>query len=128
MKFANNTSMIYYQDPLSNNQMKMKYVVVMHDLLNDSAKYVDGGIYFRCEVDQREKIQKITRHFSFELGYHTCFDGFGTLCNTKKLRTFMPKARGLSDFWRLGIKMSIHELLSKFKFISILSMFHCYYL
>jgi len=40
----------------------------MHDLLNDLAKYVGGGIYFRLEVDQSEMIQKVTRHFSAEFG------------------------------------------------------------
>ncbi|XP_068467039.1 putative disease resistance RPP13-like protein 1 [Phaseolus vulgaris] len=94
----------------------------MHDLLNDLAKYVGGDIYFRCEVYQRKKIQKLTRHFSVELGYCQHFDGFGTLCNTKRLRTFMPKCLSLSCFWRWDFKMSIHELFSKFKFLRILSL------
>ena len=94
----------------------------MHDLLLDLAKYVGGGLYFRCELDQTENIQKVTRHFSFELGYNRYFDGFGTLCNTKSLRTFMSKSMSLNYFWSWNMKMSIHELLSKFKFIRILSL------
>ena len=99
-------------------------VFVMHDLLHDLAKYVGGGIYFRCEVDQQEKIQKVTRHFSVELGLKY-FDDFGTLCNTQRLRTFIPT---IIPTRSIRIKMSIHELLSKFKFLHILSLAKCSYL
>jgi len=50
----------------------------MHDLLHDLAKYVGGGLYFRCEDDQLEKIQKVTRHISVGLRRNG-FDKFGTL-------------------------------------------------
>jgi len=119
----------YFNDLLSRSFFQQsdenKEVFVMHDLLHDLAKYVGGGLYLRCELDQTEKIQKVTRHFSFELGYPRCFDGFGTLCNTEKLRTFVPKPRSLRYLWRWDIKMSIHELFSKFKFIRILSLSGC---
>jgi len=95
---------------------------VMHEFLNDLAKYVGGDIYFRCQVDQQEKIQKVTRHFLVELGQNQHFDEFGTLCNTKRLRTFMPKCMSPSYLWKWCIKMSIHELFSKFKFLRILSL------
>ena len=42
---------------------KNKEVFVMHDLLLDLANYVGGGLYFRCELDQTENIEKVTRHF-----------------------------------------------------------------
>jgi len=119
----------YFNDLLSRSFFQQlgekKELFVMHDLLHDLAKYVGGGIYFRCEVGQREKMQKLTRHFSVELGRNQHFDEFGTFCNTKRLRTFMPKSRSLNYFWRWGIKMSIHELFSKFKFLRILSLSHC---
>ena len=119
----------YFNDLLSRSFFQQsdekKEVFFMHNLLHDLAKYVGGGIYFRCELDQTEKIQKVTRHFSFEIGHNEYFDGFGTLCNTKSLRTFMPKARStMISFWRWEMKMSIHELLSKFKFLRILSLSH----
>jgi len=98
----------------------------MHDLLNDLAKYVGGDIYFRWEVDQVEKIQNVTRHFSIELGDNKYFDGFGTLCNTERLRTFMPTSKRVNDFgYRWHCYMSIHELFSKFKFLRILSLSYC---
>ncbi|ESW05710.1 hypothetical protein PHAVU_011G202900 [Phaseolus vulgaris] len=109
----------------SQNSHKTKEVFVMHDLLHDLAKYVGGGLYFRCELDQTKKIQKVARYFSFDLGDKQYFDGFGTLCNTESLRTFVPKTRSLNYSWRWGIKMSIHELFSKFKFLHILSLSHC---
>ncbi|XP_068485216.1 putative disease resistance RPP13-like protein 1 [Phaseolus vulgaris] len=119
----------YFNDLLSRSffqpSSENEEVFIMHDLLHDLAKYVAGGLYFRCELDQTEKIQKITRHFSFELGYNKYFDVFGTLCNTKRLRTFMPKASSLKFLWRWKIKMPIHELFSKFKFIRILSLSYC---
>jgi len=109
----------YFNDLLSRSffqQLGEKEVFVMHDLLHDLAKYVGGGIYFRWEVNQKEKIQKITRHFSVELGYGQYFDGFGTLCNTERLHTFMPTGRNLNYFCRWDINMSIHALFSKLSF------------
>jgi len=119
----------YFNDLLSRSFFqqsgKKEDVFVMHDLLNDLAKYVSGGIYFRWEVDQEEKIQKETRHYSVELGHNRYFDGFETPCNIEKLRTFMPTDRRMDfcAFW--GVNMSIHELLSKFRLLRILSLSHC---
>ncbi|XP_068486478.1 putative disease resistance RPP13-like protein 1 isoform X2 [Phaseolus vulgaris] len=112
----------FFQQPDGNRE-----VFVMHYLLHDLAKYVGGGLYFMCELDQIENVQKVTRHFSVELGYDQYFDGFGTFCNTERLRTFIPNdRRRLHHFYRRwGIKMSIHELLSKFKFLRILSLSYC---
>ncbi|XP_068485148.1 putative disease resistance RPP13-like protein 1 isoform X3 [Phaseolus vulgaris] len=110
----------FFQQPNEN-----KEVFIMHDLLHDLAKYVGGGLYFRCELDQTEKIQEVARHISFEFQHKQYFDGFGTLCNTKRLRTFMPNASSLNYLWSWDIKMSIDELFSKFKFIRILSLSHC---
>jgi len=119
----------YFNDLLSRSFFQQtgeqEEIFVMHDLLHDLAKYVSGNIYFRGEVDLREKIQKVTRHFSFELANDQYFKGFGTLCDTQRLRTFMPKGISLYYFGRWGIKMSIHELLSKFKFLRILSLAKC---
>jgi len=118
----------YFNDLLSRSFFQQpdenKEVFVMHDLLHDLAKYVGGGLYFRCEFLQTEKVQKVTRHFSVELEYHKYFDGFGTLCNTERLRTFVSEPKSHYE-WSWYMKMSIHELFSKFKFIRILSVSHC---
>ncbi|XP_017413244.1 putative disease resistance RPP13-like protein 1 [Vigna angularis] len=114
----------YFNDLLSRSFFQRsgdaEELFVMHDLLNDLAKYVAGDIYFRYELGQTNKIQKVTRHFSVKGRYNEYFDGFGSLCNTEKLRTFMPIDSSLH------INMStIHELLTKFKFLRILSLSHC---
>jgi len=100
-------------------------VFVMHDLLNDLAKYVAGDIYFRCELGQTNEIQKVSRHLLFEFGEGLHFHGFGTLCKTQRLRTFLPTPdRKMVFFW--SCNMSIHELFTKFKFLRILSLSHCW--
>ncbi|XP_027910642.1 putative disease resistance protein At3g14460 [Vigna unguiculata] len=106
-------------------------VFVMHDLLNDLAKYVAGDIYFRCEVGQTNEIQKVSRHVLFELRNHGCFSGFGTLCKTQRLRTFLlTPDRKMVFFWKMiffwSCNMSIHKLFTKFKFLRILSLSRCY--
>jgi len=109
----------YFNDLLSRSFFQQsdekEEVFVMHDLIHDLANYVGGGIYFMWEVGKTEKIQKVTRHFSVKLRYNQYFDGFGKLCSTKKLRTFMPTGG-------LLLNMSIHELFSKFKLLRMLSL------
>jgi len=121
----------YFNELLSRSffeqSSKKEEVFGMHDLLNDLAKYVGQGIHFRCEAGQTENIQKVTRHYSVEFGYNLDFDGFGTLCDIEKFRTFMPTHRSTDstdNFWSWYINMPIHELLSKFKFLRILSLSH----
>ena len=120
----------YFNDLLSRSFFQQsgeqEEVFVMHDLLNDLARYVGGGIYFRWEVDQEEKIQKVTRHFSVELGYYHYFDRFGTSCNTKRLRTFMSTCRTVDSFVDWGFNVSTDEFFSKFRDLRILSLSHCF--
>ncbi|KAL5159579.1 putative disease resistance RPP13-like protein 1 [Glycine soja] len=107
-------------------EQKKKEGFVMHDLLNDLAKYVCGDIYFRLRVDQAKCTQKTTRHFSVSMITERYFDEFGTSCDTKKLRTFMPtRWRMNEDHWSWNCNMLIHELFSKFKFLRVLSLSHC---
>jgi len=118
----------YFNDLLSRSFFQQsgekEEVFVMHDLLNDLAKYVGGDIYFSWEVDQEEKIQKVTRHFSVELGYNQYFDGFGISYNTERLRTFMSIGRTVDSFAHWGVNMSVHEFFSKFRLLRILSLSH----
>ena len=96
----------------------------MHDLLNDLAKYVCGDICFRLEDDQVTNIPKTTRHFSVASNHVKCFDGFRTLYNAERLRTFMPSSEEMSfhnyNWWHC--MMSTDELFSKFKFLRVLSL------
>ncbi|KAL2581653.1 hypothetical protein AAZV13_15G196175 [Glycine max] len=108
----------YFNDLISRSffQQSSKYEdgFVMHDLLNDLAKYVCGDIYFRFGVDDEGKsTQKITRHFSVSIITKQRFDGFATSCDDKRLRTFMPTSRKMNgDYHDWQCKMSIHELFS----------------
>ena len=119
----------YFNDLLSRSFFQQsgeeEEVFVMHDLLNDLAKYVGGGIYFKWEIGQKEKIQEITRHFSVELESSQNFDGFETPCNTERLRTFMRTGRRIHDLDHWGVNVSIHELFSKFRLLRILTLSHC---
>jgi len=123
-KSPEETGQQYFNELLSRSFFQRsgdaKEVFVMHDLLNDLAKYVAGDIYFRCELGQTNEIQKVSRHFLFELGDAGRFHGFGTLCKTQRLRTFLPPY----GFWICN--MSIHEMFTKFKFLRILSLSCCY--
>ncbi|KAG4957689.1 hypothetical protein JHK85_044069 [Glycine max] len=120
----------YFNDLLSKSFFQQSSIYkegfVMHDLLNDLAKYVHGDIYFRLGVDREKSTQKITRHFSFSVITKRYFDEFETSCDTKKLRTFMPTSRRMNEtYWSWNCKMSIHELFSNLKFLRVLSLSHC---
>ncbi|XP_028190217.1 putative disease resistance protein At3g14460 isoform X2 [Glycine soja] len=91
---------------------------VMHDLLNDLARFICGDICFRLDGNQTKGTPKATRHFLIDV---KCFDGFGTLCDTKKLRTYM---RTRNKYW--DCEMSIHELFSKFNYLRVLSLSDCH--
>ncbi|KAL2335654.1 hypothetical protein Fmac_016867 [Flemingia macrophylla] len=111
----------YFDDLLSRSFFqRSRSMFVMHDLLNDLAKYVCGDICFRLGVDKAEGIPKTTRHFSIDF---LSFDGFGSSYDitTKRLHTFIPTQRFTS--WQCMI--SIHELFSKFKSLHVLSLSGC---
>ncbi|ESW22913.1 hypothetical protein PHAVU_004G005600 [Phaseolus vulgaris] len=116
----------YFNDLLSRcflNQSSFVGCFVMHDLLNDLAKYVCADFCFRLKFDKGECIQKTTRHFSFKFGDVKSFDGFESLTDAKRLRSFLPISNSLMDEWHF--KISIHDLFSKIKFIRVLSFCGC---
>ncbi|KAK8469876.1 hypothetical protein PHAVU_004G008981, partial [Phaseolus vulgaris] len=99
---------------------------LMHDLMNDLAKYVCADFCFRLKFDKGQCIQKTTRHFSFDFDDVKSFDGFGSLTDAKRLRSFLPISQGWSSQW--NFKISIHDLFSKIKFIRMLSFSRCSFL
>ncbi|ESW23316.1 hypothetical protein PHAVU_004G036600 [Phaseolus vulgaris] len=116
----------YFNDLVSRSFFHQSSVVgrfVMHDLLNDLAKYVCVDFCFRLKFDKGECIPKTTCHFSFEFRDVKSFDGFGSLTNAKRLRSFLP----ISQYWgsQWNFKISIHDLFSKIKFIRMLSFRDC---
>ncbi|BAT89336.1 hypothetical protein VIGAN_06026800 [Vigna angularis var. angularis] len=113
----------YFDDLLSRSffqqSNRYKTCFVMHDLLNDLAKYVCEDICFRLGVDKTKGIPKTTRHFTFATNHVEYFDGFGSIHDVERLHTFMP-----TD-WSWHCKMSIDDLFSKFKFLRVLSVSNC---
>ncbi|KAK8464391.1 hypothetical protein PHAVU_011G198100 [Phaseolus vulgaris] len=102
---------------------------IMHDLLNDLAKFVCEDICIRLGVDEPKGIPKKSRHFSFPTT-RVYFDGFGCLIDTQKLHTFMPTDRRMYDpfcyyCFSWYCNMSLEDLFSKFKFLRVLSLSHC---
>ncbi|KAH1217435.1 putative disease resistance RPP13-like protein 1 [Glycine max] len=118
----------YFDDLLSRSffQQSSRFPTcfVMHDLLNDLAKYVCGDICFRLGVDRAKSTPKTTRHFSVAINHVQYFDGFGASYDTKRLRTFMPTSGGMNFLCGWHCNMSIHEF-SRFKFLHVLSLSYC---
>nr|ACZ74654.1 CNL-B29 [Phaseolus vulgaris] len=116
----------YFNDLLSRcffNQSSVVGCFVMHDLLNDLAKYVCADFCFRLKFDKGRCIPKTTRHFSFEFNVVKSFDGFGSLTDAKRLRSFLSISKSWGAEWHFEI--SIHNLFSKIKFIRVLSFRGC---
>jgi len=102
----------FFQQVIRNN----KTCFVMHDLINDLAKYVCGKTCYRLGVDRTERVSKTTRHLSIlkdPVEYHE----YQSLSYAKKLRTFMSICR--------NYEMSIQEVISKFKLLRVLSLSYC---
>ncbi|WVZ03282.1 hypothetical protein V8G54_024088 [Vigna mungo] len=109
----------YFNDLVSRSFFKQiigykKTYFVMHDLMNDLAKYVSGEICYRLGVDGEKRVSRKTRHLSYITGpiqYYT------SLCDAKGLRTFI-------NFQRC-CEMSIEELIVNYKFLRVLSWHWC---
>nr|ACJ22815.1 NBS-LRR type putative disease resistance protein CNL-B18 [Phaseolus vulgaris]ACZ74714.1 CNL-B18 [Phaseolus vulgaris] len=119
----------YFNDLLSRSffqQSGARRSFIMHDLLNDLAKYVCADFCFRLKFDKGQCIPETTRHFSFEFHDIKSFDGFGSLSDAKRLRSFLQFSQATTLQW--NFKISIHDLFSKIKFIRMLSFRGCSFL
>nr|XP_007163962.1 hypothetical protein PHAVU_L001800g [Phaseolus vulgaris]ESW35956.1 hypothetical protein PHAVU_L001800g [Phaseolus vulgaris] len=115
--FNNLLSMSFFQ------QSVVGRCFIMHDLLNDLAKYVCADFCFRLKFDKTQYISKETRNFSFEFHDVKSFYGFESLTDAKRLRSFLPISEFLHSQWHF--KISIHDMFSKFKFLRVLSFCCC---
>ncbi|WVZ03288.1 hypothetical protein V8G54_024094 [Vigna mungo] len=116
----------YFNDLLSRSFFQQeiwynKTYFVMHDLLNDLAKYVSGEICYRLGVDRAKTVPKKARHFSavsdpVEFSTVECHE-YRSLCDATRLRTFVSIS--------MDCGMSIQELISNFKFLRLLSLNGC---
>ena len=121
----------YFNDLLSRSFFQPSRVerhFVMHDLLNDLAKYICADLCFRLRFDKGKCMPKTTRHFSFVFRDVKSFDGLGSLTDAERLRSFIPITqigRNFFGSFAWQFKVSIHDLFSKIKFIRTLSFNGC---
>jgi hypothetical protein len=99
-----------------------KSCFVMHDLVNDLAKFVSGQFIFRLEGFCFDGIVNKTRHLSY---FRTRFDNFKkfeALFEVKRLRTFLPLEFSILDN-NLSKKVP-DVLLPKLRCLRVLSLSH----
>jgi hypothetical protein len=99
-----------------------KSCFVMHDLVNDLAKFVSGQFIFRLEGFCFDGIVNMTRHLSY---FRTRFDNFKkfeALFEVKRLRTFLPLEFSILDN-NLSKKVP-DVLLPKLRSLRVLSLSH----
>ncbi|XP_068332274.1 putative disease resistance RPP13-like protein 1 [Pyrus communis] len=110
-----------FQESSKNNS---RYV--MHDLINDLARWAAGEICFRLEDKQGDNLQSTcfrrARHSSFIAGQ---FDGvmrFEDFPKAERLRTFLPLSLSDSRGWYKYLSRKVtFELLPQLQYLRVLS-------
>ncbi|KAJ9129012.1 hypothetical protein P3X46_034227 [Hevea brasiliensis] len=102
---------------------------VMHDLINDLAKFVSGEFFFQLEEgDNSLKIVRRTRHFSYAKSEPDFFKKFPGICEAKLLRTFIYM-EPYTEQWQSSsyIRDQVtHDLLPTLSRLRVLSLSrHC---
>ncbi|KAG2678884.1 hypothetical protein I3760_11G024800 [Carya illinoinensis] len=93
---------------------------VMHDLINDLARFVSGELCFRLEDDNSKEISEKTRHLSYVMALEDLFKRFEIFYKAKCLRTFLP-LYSPDEFYCLSNKVQ-HNLLIKLRCLRVLSL------
>ena len=93
---------------------------VMHDLINDLAKFVSGELCFRLEDENSQEISEKTRHLSYVMALEDLFKRFEIFYKAKSLRTFLPLYLP-DEFYCLSNKVQ-HDLLIKLRCLRVLSL------
>ncbi|EEF35585.1 leucine-rich repeat containing protein, putative [Ricinus communis] len=89
---------------------------IMHDLINDLAKFVSGEFCFRLEGDKSCRITNRTRHFSYVRTENDTGKKFEGIYGAQFLRTFI-----LMEWSCIDSKV-MHKLLSNFRKLRVLSL------
>ncbi|KAH9734078.1 putative disease resistance RPP13-like protein 1 [Citrus sinensis] len=86
---------------------------VMHDLINDLARWAAGEQYFRMEDtlagENRQKFSQSLHHFSYIRGRYDGDTRLEFICDVQHLRTFLPVK--LSDFDKNYLAWSVLQRL-----------------
>ncbi|XP_028787829.1 putative disease resistance RPP13-like protein 1 [Neltuma alba] len=93
---------------------------VMHDLINDLAKFVSGKSYAQFEENE---VSKSIRHLSFSLKKYSRSKECESFCRTNSLRTLLSQ----NEFkdWSATCVLTrkvLHDLLTKLKCLRVLSL------
>jgi hypothetical protein len=99
-----------------------KSCFVMHDLVNDLAKFVSKQFVYWLEGDSFNGIVNKTRHLSYCITRFDNFKKFEVLYKVKRLRTFLPLEFSMLDN-NLSKKVS-NDLLPKLRCLRVLSLSH----
>jgi Leucine-rich repeat (LRR) protein len=97
---------------------------VMHDLVNDLAKFVSGQFTNRLEVDHAHEIVNKTRHFSYFRRGHDNFKKFESLYEATRLHTFLPLELSPDHSYFFLTKRVPFDLLPKLRCLRVLSLSH----
>jgi Leucine-rich repeat (LRR) protein len=118
----------YFHDLASRSLLEQssgnKSSFVMHDLVNDLAKFVSGQFTFRLEVDHSHEIVEKTRHLSYLRRTNDKFKKFEVLYNTSRLHTFLALelSADYNDYFLT--KRVPFDLLPKLRCLRVLSLSH----
>lgn len=96
---------------------------VMHDLINDLARFIAGQHILRLEVDRSHGSVKKTRHLSYSKTTFETFKKFEALYEAKSLRTFLPLELSLECNYFLTKKVP-RDLLPRLRCLRVLSLCH----
>jgi hypothetical protein len=97
---------------------------VMHDLVNDLAKFVSGQFTFRLEVDHPQEIVNRIRHLSYFRNEFDSFKKFEVLYEATRLHTFLPLELSPSDNYYYLTKKIPLDFLPNLRCLRVLSLSH----
>ncbi|KAF2305309.1 hypothetical protein GH714_003621 [Hevea brasiliensis] len=97
---------------------------VMHDLINDLAKFVFGEFCVRLEDDSSCKITQKTRHLSYLRTRHDALKRFETIYEAKLLRAFLSVSLSSHSISEEIDSEVMHDLLPMLLRLRVLSLSH----
>jgi hypothetical protein len=118
----------YFRDLASRSLLEQssgnKSSFVMHDLVNDLAKFVSGQFTFRLEVDHSREIMDKTHHLSYLRRRYDMFKKFEVLYESTQLHTFLALelSPDRNNFYLT--KRVPFDLLPKLRCLRVLSLSH----